>query len=412
MMAWFNLFSGPSAEKLEQNGDTLVAAGLWGEAKLAYERAHRKLEAATDPDKEHLARLSGKIVYSRDNLALKHHQHAVQLTAGGQYEDALELITLASELTDDASLKQILSRQYEAIAAARVAETPQMPPDPVYQWNPKEAEPDAQAPDDQFMALCGTLPDPVMRAYLSYGADFKSGYIALNNGDFETAARHLVRALKSHHGADSYIPLELATAYMHLGRLDQAIELLETLLRHHPDALPAYQILCEIHWEQGAFDRAEGLLDSVPSELTTSRAIFTLRGETLFQAGRFDDAKTFYGDFLSTYGWDESIARALARTFEALNELNHAQKMYEEIMGRCNSCHSRIDPLVKEKVADLQFAAGKHDTAVLELYLALAHEQPHKACGYYAKVSRIYQSLGNDTEARRFLMLADRIDPS
>ena len=52
--------------------------------------------------------------------------------------------------------------------------------------------------------------------------------------------------------------------------------------------------------------------------------------------------------------------------------MDPARRMYQEIMGHCSDCHSRIDPLVKEKVADLSFAAGMHDTAILELYLALA----------------------------------------
>ncbi len=172
--------------------------------------------------------------------------------------------------------------------------------------------------------------------------------------------------------------------------------------------MPAYQILCEIYWEQGAFDRADALLASIPGDLATSLAVFVLKGETLFQAGHFDVAKTFYRDFLTTYGWDESIAGALARTHEALNEMDHARRMYQEIMGHCNSCHRRIDPLVKEKVADLSFAAGIHDTAILELYLSLAQERPENASVYYAKVGRIYQSTGNETEARRFQALADQ----
>ena len=410
-MAWFNLFSGPTAEKLEQKGDALGEAVLWGEAKLEYERARRKLEAATDQDRDSLGRLEEKIAGTKEALALEHHRNAAQLAANGQFKDAFDLVALALELTGDASLKETLAQQSETIEAARAGENQQILSDQEYEWEPEEENVGSQAPDEQFSALCGTLPDPVRRAYLGYGADFKTGYIALNNGDFETAARDLARALEAQNAADSYIPLELATAYLHLNRPEQAQQLLETMLGHHPDALPAYQILCEIYWEQGAFDRTESLLASIPGELAASLAVFVLKGETLFQAGRFDDAKTFYWDFLGTYGWDESIARALARTHEALNEMDPARRMYQEIMGNCSGCQSRIDPLVKEKVADLSFAAGIHNTAILELYLALAQELPQKASAYYAKVSRIYQTLGNETEARRFLALADRMDP-
>ncbi len=408
-MAWFNLFSGPTAERLEQKGDALGAAGFWGAAKLEYERAHRKLDAATVQDQGTLRRLEEKIAATREELAGEHHRNASDLAAIGDFHEALELVDLALALTGDAALKATLAQQRREIEATRTAEHRQTLSEPEDEWGPEEeSSAGVQSPDEAFRALCGTLPDPVRRAYLGYGADFKTGYLALNNGDFETAADYLARALEASNAADSYIPLELATACLQLNRLEQARQLLEALLQHHPDTLPAYQVLCEIYWEQGAFDRADSLLASIPGELATSLAVFVLKGETLFQAGHFDVAKTFYRDFLATYGWDESIAGALARTHEALNEMDHARRMYQEIMGHCNSCHRRIDPLVKEKVADLSFAAGMHDTAVLELYLSLAQERPENASVYYAKVGRIYQTTGNETEARRFQALADQ----
>ena len=409
-MAWFNLFSGPTAEKLEKNGDALAAAGLWGQAKLEYERAYRKREASSDQDRESLKRLAGKIAGAREALAREHHQNGLQLAASGLHADALELVKLALELTADATLKATLTQQQRVIEADLAGAGHHIRSEPEDEGAPDKENEDAQAPDEQFDALCGTLPDAVREAYLGYGADFKTGYIALNNGDFETAARHLARALEAQQAPDSYIPLELATAYLHLDQPEQATQLLETLLEHHPDALPAYQILCEIYWEQGAFDRTEALLASIPAELAPSLAVFVLKGETLFQPGRLDDAKSLYGDFLATYGWDDTIARALARTHEALNEMDHARRIYQEIMGRCRSCHSRIDPLVKEKVADLSFAAGVQDTAILELCLSLAQELPENAPVYFTKVSRIYQTLGNQTEARRFLALAETME--
>jgi tetratricopeptide (TPR) repeat protein len=410
-MAWFNLFSGPTAEQLEQKGDALGAAGFWGEAKLKYEGAYRKLKAAKDPDQMDRRRLDEKITDSRENLAHAHHRQAAQLMESGHFEEAMDLVTLALELTGDDTLKATLAGQHRTIEAARDAIAGPVLPEPAVEWGSDEDDQATQAPDEQFSALCGTLPDPIRRAYMGYGADFKTGYLALNNGDFETAERYLARALDREEAADSYIPLELATACMHLGRLEQARQLLEVLLDHHPDALPAYQVLCEIYWEQEAFDKAEALLAAVPGDLAGSRALFILKGETLSQAGRFDDARTFYGDFLSTYGWDEIIAGALARTHEALDEKDHALGMYRKIMDRCAGCHSRVDPLVKEKVADLSFDAGQLNTSTLELYLSLAQERPQKAFSYYARVSRIYHTLGNETEARRFSTLADRAAP-
>ena len=409
-MAWLNLFSGPTAEKLEQKGDALAADGYWGEAKLEYERACLKLEKASEREQDRLVRLEGKIADTKEALARNHHQNAAELAHIGDFNQALDLVELALELTGEASLKETLIQQRRTIMAIRARENPPVFSDLHDGGKPDPDPGDFQVSDEAFNALCGTLPDPVRQAYLSYGPEFKTGYIALNNGDFATAAAHLARAWDTQNAPDSYIPLELATAYLNLNRPDESRMLLETLLRHLPDTLPAYQMLCEIYWERGEFDRADSLLMSVPDALATSLAVFVLKGETLFQAGRFEAAKNFYRDFMTTYGWDESIARALARTHEALDETDQARRMYQEIMGRCSGCGSRIDPLVKEKVADLSFAAGIHDSVVLELYLTLAQELPQKAPTYYAKVSRIYQSQGNETESRRFSVLAEQIN--
>jgi tetratricopeptide (TPR) repeat protein len=209
--------------------------------------------------------------------------------------------------------------------------------------------------------------------------------------------------------AGSFIPLELATAYLNLDRHSEAQQLLESLLRDQPQALPAYQLLCEIFWEKNAFDRAQALLDAVPAELTESVAVYLLKGETLARAGNHTAAKAFYQEFLRTYGWDERIARELAKTHEALNELANARNLYREMMAQCRSCHARIDPFIKERYADLCFDSGLLNTDILELYLALAQEVPAKAADYYEKVGRIYADQGNAREAARFRAIAEKL---
>jgi tetratricopeptide (TPR) repeat protein len=216
--------------------------------------------------------------------------------------------------------------------------------------------------------------------------------------------------MEEHPDPASYIPIELATAYLNLGKHDKACRLLESFLEHHPDALPAYQLLCEVFWETKAFDRAEKLLASLPADLEESVAGYLLRGETLFQAEKYGDAKSFYREFLKTYEWNESIARALAKTHEALGEMANARNIYSEIMAQCSSCHARIDPYVKQKFADLSFASGLNTTVVLELYLSLAREVPQNAVEYYQKISRIYSAQGNVEEARRFQQISEKYE--
>ena len=57
-----------------------------------------------------------------------------------------------------------------------------------------------------------------------------------------------------------------------------------------------------------------------------------------------------------------------------------------------------------------RFDLDHHTSSTLELYLALAQEDPAGRPYYFGRVSRIYASQGNADEARRFLDLARRAE--
>jgi tetratricopeptide (TPR) repeat protein len=410
-MGFLNIFSGKNPEDHDLKGDRFAEAGAYGKAIAEYERALERLEKTAPWDDGFRQSLNDKIHTSKEALALQHKETAEDMLEAGYHEDAKPYVQLALELTEDADLINALESHIHDIEA-RALEAIQIDETDVESTEPVEF-PDDQLtehePDDEyFTALVGTLPEEVQNAYLDYGDTFKKGYLALNQGDFESAAAYLFRALEENSDPQNYIPLELATACLNLGNFEEARRLLEEFLQYHPDALPAYQLLCEIYWQTREFDRAESLISALPGELTNSVAGFVLRGETLFHAGRYKEAKAFYRDFLKTYEWNETIARALARAHEALNELANARNVYREIMDGCRSCHARIDPYIKQKYADLSFDSGLNTTEVLELYLSLVREIPEHKADYYQKISAIYTAQGNATEARRFTLFAEK----
>ena len=408
-MSFLKLFSGKTPEEHEQKGDELFAADLWGKAKVEYEKALDKLEKISPRNEDLKNRLREKNDHARKALAQSHKLNADDMLDAGFHDDARELYMLALELAEDPEMKTALDEKLKELDFQMDEEIEvnlQANDDGAKEI--KEAEYPEQG-QEYFRALCGTLPPDVQKAYLSYGDNFKYGYLALNRGDFVEAVDYLNRAMDDNPSDDSYIPLELATAYLNLGHLSQAQQLLDAFLKAKPDALPAYQLLCEIFWEKRQFDRADALLASIPEELTESVAVYILKGETLFQSGDQAGAKKFYQDFLQTYGWNELIARALAKTHEALNELANARNLYLEMMNQCHSCHARIDPFIKQRYADLCFESGMFKTDILELYLTLARELPDNAAEYYQKVSRIYAAQGNEAEARRFRAIAEKM---
>ena len=396
-------------EKTEQKGDAFLKASDWGRAKLEFEKALDALEKTSSDDVSE-TRLRDKLVQAKGALAHEHRQAGEDLMEAEYYDEARGFLQLALDLTRDPALISAVEKLMHEIGRLSAGEiqmeVPRSDLTPLADDETYTGDQD----DETFMALCSALPEEVEEAYLSYGGSFKTGYLALNRGDFDLAVDDLSHALKENPAPDSIIPLELATAYLNLEKLNEARSLLETFLQHHPDALPGYQVLCEVYWGMGAFDQAETLLADCSDDLKNSLAYVLLRGETLCQAGRHSEAASLYQDFMEAYGWNEPLVIALAGTLETLGDLESARDLYAEIMDQCRSCHTRIDPLIKRKFADISFDLGQHSSAIMEMYLSLAQDDPENAPLYFQKISRIYASMGNEEEARRFRVFAQQAE--
>lgn len=401
-MGIFDLLRGPTPEKLEGRGDALLTAGRWGEAKLAYEEAlRRRTRQAGSPDPG-CRQLVGKIHGARQALAEEHLRTAENLAEGGYYPEALETLALAREVSPEAAFQQAVAQRIQDLQPLADAFAPTSAADDPAPGAPAHGPDMADAGGDEFEILCHTLPDNVREAYMGYGVDFRTGYLALNRGDFPTAAHHLARAREADPRPESYIALELATAYLNLNRTAEARQLLEDFAARRTEALPAYQLLCEIYWEQKDFAAVEKLLASVPPDLTDSLAVVQLKGENLCQTGQLGPARDFYAAFLQRYGWESRVALRLAQTLERLGENDGALALYRDALDRCRSCRAAPDPEVRHRYAELRFAAGLFDLDLLELYLVLAQELPDNTFLYYGRLSQIYAHLGHEVEADRF----------
>lgn len=408
-MGLFKIFFNQDPEKIEQKGDAYLRALDWGRAKLEFEKALNALEKTSSDDALE-TRIREKLFQAKSALAHEHRQTGEDLIEAECYDEAREFLQLARDLTRDPALISDVEKLMLKIARLTAGDIQMVMPQTDLTPLADDQTYTGGQDDETFMALCSVLPEEVQEAYRSYGESFKTGYLALNRGDFDLAADELSHALEENPAPDSIIPLELATAYLNLGKLDEARRLLETFLQHHPDALPGYQMLCEVYWEMGAFDQAETLLADCPDDLKNSLAYVLLRGETLSQAGRHPEAASFYQNSIRAYGWNEPLAIALADTLETLGDLESARDLYAEIMDQCRSCHTRIDPLIKRRFADISFDLGQHSSTIMEMYLSLVQDDPENAPLYFQKISRIYASMGNEEEARRFRVFAQQAE--
>jgi tetratricopeptide (TPR) repeat protein len=391
--------------KYEERGDKFLDWSNWGAAKLEFEKALDALSKMQIRDDAMEIRLRAKLVQTKEGLTLHHMETGRNLLEEEYYEEAGELFQLAKELSQDEKMISAIDDLLTKSESLSMKDVETVISDPVVDSEISFEDHE----EEYFIAICWTLPIEVRKAYISYGEPFRSGYLALNRGKFRIAVDLLSQAMEQNPDSGSYIPLELASAYINLGELGEARYLLETFIENHPTALPGYQLLCEVLWELKAFEDAESLLDKCPDELRDSAAYYLLYGETMFEAGKWRDTIPFYKGILSKYGWNEAIARALARSFEAVGELENALDVYRQVIDFSASCHKRADTVVKGKFADLSFRLGHHTSTVLEMYLSLAEDDPDNASQYFEKVSRIYMTQGNKEESHRFRLISEKL---
>ena len=411
-MGLLKIFTGKKPAEYERKGDSLVEAGEHGLARMEYEAALDALDKwhKSDPVDEGLkTRLEAKLTETKETLAHKHKAAGEEILASGNYEDAEEPFRLALEFTADAELSAGIEERLQEIRDQRSREVDEDILDTRIPTVPASDQDQADPADEElFDVLCASLPADVSAAYAGYGKAFKEGYVALNRGDFRLAASKLSQALEENDTPGSYVPLELATALLNLGRTEEALDLMKGFTSNHPASPSGHRLLCEILWDMGNFEGALDHIASIQKGIADRAVSRLLRGETLFRAGRYQEAKSVYLDQLKSEGWAEDVARSLAGIHEVLGEKKDALHLYGEIMSTCQSCHSRVDPLIKQRYADLSFELGTRSTAVLELYHSLVHEDPGHRASYYRRISQIYDTQGNEREARRYRAFADK----
>jgi tetratricopeptide (TPR) repeat protein len=402
-MGIFDFFSSPTYETSENKGDGYFNAGKFGLAKLEYEKAFSRLEGKNEPDDVyHQKRILKKLGESKESLAIKHKADAEDLLEADCDEDAIELLQLALELTD----KPELTRRIEGLLQGIVKQTIQPAIDPVLEMDPVAVAIERQetgSEEEYFVALCSTLPEETQEVYLKYGDLFRNGFIALNQGDFATGAELLSQALEEHGPDVGYIHLELATAVLNLGDFEKAGVLLTRFIKHYPESIRAYEMLCDIFWEHRSYGQAIALLKTCPDDLKNSVPIILLVGETLFRAEKIPEAVLFYLAYIEKNGWNEHVAKSLANAYDTIGLEEKARTVYSEIVAACRGCGSRVDPYVKQRYADLSYEAGDISESILELYLSLCREDPDNRSRYYQRISEIYSRHGHHEEAKRYL---------
>ena len=426
-MGIFDFLFGKDPEAHELKGDESSRAGAFGDALMEYEKAIYRIDTRF-PEKSHIrSRLEEKLARASNDLAASHMENAAAMETAGELADARELYELALDLAEDPALAREIERRMAgpavehsdfgkapaaggsisggSISGGAAAAAGNAGYDADADEDDEYTEEDEQYDLEIFDILTNALPADLQEAYRGYGTSFVAGYVALNEGDFEFAAECLEDAMEDNPGPN-LIPLELATAYIHMGRQADAIDLLDRFIAQNPEQPRAYQLLCELYWEKQDFGQVDALLSGAPEKARESKSLLLLSGENHYQQRDYAGAESVFENLIERHGKDEIAGRALAKTLEAAGKTQAARDLYGEVINTCLSCGSRADPFLKRRYAELCFQDGETSTRLLEIYLGLAQEDADNRAVYFNRISRILHSQGEVEEARRYEVLA------
>ncbi len=407
-MGLFQFFQ-KSPEDIEQAADRCFNAGDYGSAKVEYERALARAEKNAPEKTALIQRLADKCRQSKEALARVHLETVRDLMLTGEDDSEVsELVTLALELTEDEQLKKKLMQVYcEIQSCMNPVQDPSDAAGDTVSTDAFITQGDDHDADEYFSILCSTLPDETQDAYHGFGPAFREGYVALNSGDFETAVDLLTDAMEQDEDPHGLIPPELATALVNLSRYETARRIMEPFVRKYPESIRAYQILCDIYWEQKAYDLAVALLAACPASMQPLIQIQLLIGETLYLKGDYHAAIRFFSTWLNAHEYNEIMARSLAKTLEAAGETQKARDLYARIIQGCAACGSRTDPFIRRRYAELCYQTGDRSKKLLDLFLSLSQEDPDNKKEYYLRIQKLYEKMDDVREARRFQTMVE-----
>ncbi|MCF8094149.1 MAG: tetratricopeptide repeat protein [Desulfobacteraceae bacterium] len=420
-MGLFSIFAGKKPEDHEERGDECLRNKAFGDARIEFEKALHKIETRF-AEKKHLTdRIQEKLFSASESLAEEHIKNAEALAEAGDTAEAAEFCQLAMDLTKKEKTRQRITQAMQQIAEksgekqipSREAESGQSRGASTDNRQGRDSlEPDMEDGNDEelFTVLLNALPHDTAEVYRQYGNSFARGYTALNRGDFDKAIEELSAAMEENKEESTLISLELATAYLHAENHGRARQLLESFIRQNPKEIRAYHLLCDIYWEAGEFVAASQLIESAPPEIRRSSFIELLDGETRFQAGDLEGARTVFNACIEENGADEIVLRSLAKTCEAAGDIEDARELYAQIMNHCTSCQAIIDPFIKRRYAELSFESGDISPKLLDLFFSLVQEDPDNRGVYYLHIGRIYEKLGEQEQAGRYLWLAGQLE--
>ncbi len=382
---------------LVKKADALYAAGDYGPAKLAYEKAL----AATPPDAQ--ANLEANVRRCLDGIARQRIDEARAYLASGSTELAAHELQGALEVADDPAVRneaQALLDGLESQDARAQAVSLEM------------------TDEERIALLVGQWEEAQAEEYEAYGDELLDALLLLHKEQAKDAQGRLETLLEAAPEA-RYLWLEVARARL-LG--DDAVGGKEALQRFleatQPDEavearLAANLTLARLADDEGRFEEATGYFEAAVQTRPEDYRPYLAMGAFLRDRGHPGEALDVLQTSLElsrSASTDWRLLEELGRASQEAGKPDDARKFFEQVIEFFTN-HQITDfpPETATSLARLHESEGRLERAA-DLYRALSQGSDHSRHAlYHYEAGRLLQALGLGEEARRMLTRAEAL---
>ena len=412
-MSFLKTLFGRDWRRFKKKGDAFIEAQEWGRARGALLEATRLF----DGDENEASAIKGQLNIANSALLTMHKEAALRFMKQGMPENAIEHFTTALDfVTDDHQEREELLKQING------AQRTMAPRELEALVGPESAEQDRapeEAPfneEENFHALLNTLNQDQADVYLTLGDDFRRAYLAMMEGDLDTADKWLSQ-VHAQHPDNAYLQYEMGRLRMGQERYEEAEELLSSACKKAPDMIPVRHARVETLWGLEQYDQAERVVEEafeIDDELLEN---FVIAGETCLRSSEYANGVEIIEAGVQLHDKSVILHRLLGKLQSALQNTTSAIEAFETALAlRWNYNYEtgklNFDMESAFLAANLYLSSGTNLPRCEELFRSmLATGDDANTIAYLIGLGQTMALQGEKSEAKNFLIDAAAMAP-
>lgn len=330
-----------SSLQLLDRGEHLLRLERYAEAREQFAAAQERLLSADTRSEEVAARIAYGLRVASDQLGEMNLAEAELSLRHGETDKANEHLRLVLALAEDVTIRE----KAENMLAQLVTDGSASEVEPVSGGciscvhsavKSSEIPPDNGAdldPDDHFQILIHSLPGDLSRRYSALGKEFAYAFLAAHNGDDEAALAAFAELLQ--HEESDILLYEAALVHHRMGNAEECEHLL--LRSRLVDATNpiAALALVQLYIELNRLDEAENLLRSMLDGHLIVDQVLVMIGDVYQLRGDESAAVAQYASALDHAGAARLAAERLVPLLEGMGRVEEATAVAKRYLQGC-----------------------------------------------------------------------------